>query len=98
MVCQKCEKKLSTLACPDKWKTGSSSGPPPRDTKGSNKSLGKKKASARYNPYAIGCKVCKCPIHTGQGMYCHACAYKKGVCAICGVQVLDTSFYKQSSV
>lgn len=25
------------------------------------------------------------------------CAYKKGICAMCGKQVLDTSSYKQSS-
>ncbi|CAN0852230.1 Cysteine-rich PDZ-binding protein [Linum grandiflorum] len=30
--------------------------------------------------------------------YCHTCAYTKGVCAMCGKQVLDTKTYKQSNV
>lgn len=29
--------------------------------------------------------------------YCHACAYSKGLCAMCGVQILDTKSYKQSN-
>lgn len=36
-------------------------------------------------------------IHQGDGMYCHACAYSKGLCALCGVQILDTKSYKQSA-
>ena len=33
---------------------------------------------ARYNPYQQSCKGCKSPLHAGVGMFCHACAYKKG--------------------
>mmetsp|Transcript_19151 Transcript_19151/g.36666 ORF Transcript_19151/g.36666 Transcript_19151/m.36666 type:complete len:99 (-) Transcript_19151:330-626(-) len=98
MVCTKCEKKLAKLACPDKWKEGSSNAGSSRDTTGKNKAIGKKKVSSRYNPYCQVCKICKQNIHTGDGMYCQACAYKKGVCSLCGVQIMDTTFYKQSNV
>ncbi|KAK3275382.1 hypothetical protein CYMTET_16489 [Cymbomonas tetramitiformis] len=105
MVCAKCEKKLNSkkLACPDPYREGA------REHVGSlakkkvggaaNKALGKNKASAKYNPYAVAkCKICKEPNHQGEGMYCHTCAYKAGVCNLCGVKVLDTTFYKQSAV
>mmetsp|Transcript_46210 Transcript_46210/g.77021 ORF Transcript_46210/g.77021 Transcript_46210/m.77021 type:complete len:100 (-) Transcript_46210:207-506(-) len=98
MVCSKCEKKLASLSCPDKWKDGARNAGSSRDTSGTNKAIGKQKASARFNPYSQGCKICKQPIHqTGGGLYCHGCAYKKGVCSMCGVQVLDTTYYKQSA-
>ncbi|CAM9802569.1 unnamed protein product, partial [Phaeothamnion confervicola] len=29
--------------------------------------------------------------------YCQACAYEKGICAMCGRKVLNTSSYKMSS-
>ena len=29
--------------------------------------------------------------------YCQKCAYHKGLCAMCGKQILDTSKYKQSA-
>ena len=29
--------------------------------------------------------------------YCQECAYKKGICAMCGVKILKTKNYKQSS-
>ncbi|KAL2926836.1 Cysteine-rich PDZ-binding protein [Bienertia sinuspersici] len=38
--------------------------------------------------------ICKQQVHQ-EGKYCHTCAYSKGVCAMCGKQVLDTKFYKQ---
>jgi len=43
------------------------------------------------------CKLCKSALHQ-PGHYCQACSYKKGICAMCGVKILDTKFYKQSSV
>ncbi len=30
--------------------------------------------------------------------YCQECAYKKGICAMCGKKMLKTKNYKQSSV
>ncbi|KAM0049092.1 putative PDZ-binding protein, CRIPT [Helianthus debilis subsp. tardiflorus] len=43
------------------------------------------------------CIICKQQVHQN-GKYCHTCAYSKGVCAMCGKQVLDTKYYKQSNV
>jgi hypothetical protein len=50
----------------------------------------------RYQPYGkSACKLCKSVLHQ-EGLYCHNCAYSKGLCAVCGKQVLDTKMYKQS--
>jgi len=142
-VCEKCEKKLTKVACPEKWKDGTD-----KRKVNQNKLLSKDK---RYTPYAASakCKICKqqaslvclcvyriwgrglygvcacvfaaaapflrlrrrrrrfsCArstwlnnprqVHQGDGMYCHNCAYSKGLCAICGKQVLDVKSYKQS--
>lgn len=93
MVCKKCEKKLAKLACPDKWKEGSTNA-----TVGKGRSLAENKLAkkaARYNPYGSKCELCKSTLHQ-QGKYCHSCAYAKGLCTMCGKQVLDTTSYKQS--
>ncbi|GAU14906.1 hypothetical protein TSUD_46990 [Trifolium subterraneum] len=51
-----------------------------------------------WTPYGTTkCIICKQQVHQ-DGKYCHTCAYSKGVCAMCGKQVLDTKFYKQSNV
>mmetsp|Transcript_17662 Transcript_17662/g.42370 ORF Transcript_17662/g.42370 Transcript_17662/m.42370 type:complete len:98 (-) Transcript_17662:216-509(-) len=96
MVCAKCEKKLSKVICPDKWKDGANNTQESGGRKlNENKLLSKKK---RYAPYTGGskCKICKSSLHQ-QGMYCHGCAYHRGICAMCGKQVLDTTNYKQSA-
>lgn len=37
-------------------------------------------------------------MHVQDGKYCHACAYAKGLCAMCGKQILDNvKTYKQSA-
>ncbi|RYQ93839.1 hypothetical protein Ahy_B09g100068 isoform B [Arachis hypogaea] len=52
----------------------------------------------RWTPYGnTKCIICKQQVHQ-DAKYCHTCAYSKGVCAMCGKQVLDTKFYKQSNV
>jgi hypothetical protein len=62
-----------------------------------NKLLNKDK---RFTPYGAGsskCKICKQQIHQGDGMYCHNCAYSKGLCAMCGKVILENKGqYKQS--
>lgn len=96
MVCEECEAKLSRGACPDPWKSGSRNNNDPSGGKriGENKALGKSYAAHRHNPYAkAACSVCKQPVSQNGGKYCQPCAYSKGVCAICGKQVLDTRFY-----
>ena len=97
MVCSSCEKKLAKLAAPDTWKDGS------RNTAGGKdggRVIGENKAltaarSARYSPYASKCSVCKQSLHQ-QGIYCQTCAYAKGLCSMCGLKVIDTTFYRQS--
>ncbi|XP_059292874.1 uncharacterized protein LOC132623455 [Lycium barbarum] len=96
MVCDKCEKKLSKVIVPDKWKAGASNTTEGGGRKiNENKLLSKKK---RWTPYGnTKCTICKQQVHQ-DGKYCHTCAYSKGVCAMCGKQVLDTKLYKQSNV
>ncbi|KAI9293749.1 hypothetical protein K502DRAFT_305876 [Neoconidiobolus thromboides FSU 785] len=97
MVCKKCEKKLGKVICPDKWKDGARNSSTGKDRKlNENKLLTKKKADS-LNPYAKKCKVCKASVHQTQANYCQGCAYKKGICAMCGKQILDVSMYRQSA-
>ena len=37
-------------------------------------------------------------VHQVNSHYCQECAYKKGICAMCGHKIIDTSKYRQSSV
>ncbi|KAL5700847.1 hypothetical protein ACHQM5_026250 [Ranunculus cassubicifolius] len=100
MVCEKCEKKLTKVIVPDKWKEGASNTTEGGGRKiNENKLLSKKR---RWSPYGTAaattkCIICKQQVHQNS-KYCHTCAYTKGVCAMCGKQVIDTSSYKQSNV
>ena len=99
MVCEKCTKKLGKVITPDTWKEGA------RNTNESggrvineNKALTSKKN--RFNPYTSTfqkCRICKQVVHQSGSYYCQQCAYKKGICCMCGVKVLDTKNYRQSS-
>mmetsp|Transcript_29677 Transcript_29677/g.54417 ORF Transcript_29677/g.54417 Transcript_29677/m.54417 type:complete len:95 (-) Transcript_29677:251-535(-) len=93
MVCTTCEKKLSKLACPEKWKEGDK-----KDSSGrkvnENKLLTKSK---RFQPYGQSkCKICKQALHQ-DGIYCQSCAFAKGLCSLCGKVILDIKSYKQSA-
>ncbi|KAH8920824.1 hypothetical protein BT69DRAFT_1283672 [Atractiella rhizophila] len=47
---------------------------------------------------ALGkCEKCKSTVAKAGAKFCQGCAYKGGVCAMCGKQVLDTTMYKQTS-
>eukprot|EP00965_Chrysotila_dentata_P156726 5178248-Pleurochrysis_carterae.AAC.2 len=95
MVCEDCKSKLSVISAPDPWKDGSrgsSSGSAARKIN-ENKLL---KKGIRANPYGNACKICKLKCQQNCAMYCTICAYAKGLCAICGKQVLDTTMYKMS--
>ena len=94
MVCDDCTKKLSTLSAPDPWKGASSgiAGGAARRVD-ENKALRK---GVRSNPYGNCCKICKMKVQQNHATYCTQCAYAKGICAVCGKQVLDTSMYKMS--
>ncbi|GAX74001.1 hypothetical protein CEUSTIGMA_g1451.t1 [Chlamydomonas eustigma] len=99
MVCSKCEKKLAKNApsAPDPWKAGASNTMAGGGRKiNENKMLSKKD---RYSPYGAAgkkCATCKSMLNK-DGMFCHTCAYTKGVCEMCGVQIQDTKNYKQSN-
>jgi len=95
MVCQKCEKKLATVICPDPWKAGA------RNTneagrKASNTLL-TKKTERMGKTYIRKCRLCKQKLHNA-GYYCQDCAYKKGICCMCGTKVLNIKMYRQSTV
>jgi len=102
MVCSKCEKKLSRGIHQEMWKEGS------RHTlEGGGRALNENKALSakkRWTPYGSSgsgtgggkCKICKTSLHQ-EGIYCQKCAYSKGMCSMCGVQVMDITFYNIGS-
>ncbi|CAI2191155.1 10716_t:CDS:2 [Funneliformis geosporum] len=91
MVCNKCEKKLSKVICPDKWKDGSRNTAVGTDRKLHENKLLSKPGKSRFKPYENKCKICKSRVHQEHAHYCQGCAYKQGICAMCGKQILDTS-------
>ncbi|WFD30486.1 hypothetical protein MSPP1_001507 [Malassezia sp. CBS 17886] len=110
MVCQKCEKLLSKTAAPDPYAgflvaSGSATkargvGGGASAPAGGGRKIGENKllsGANRYSPVGLKCQLCKQPVRQEKATYCQACAYKKGLCAICGKQILDTKRYKQSS-
>jgi hypothetical protein len=97
MVCRDCEKKLDVIVVPDKWKTGARN-TTPQQSLNENKLLSKGIQQARNNPYSQKCTSCSARIHQSGAIYCQACAYKGGLCAMCGKSILDTKNYRQSMV
>lgn len=95
-VAWECEKKLTKVIVPDKWKEGASN-----TTEGGGRKINENKLLSkknRFTPYGKSkCIICKQQLHQ-EAKYCQSCSYKKGVCAMCGKQVLDTKSYKQSNV
>ncbi|KAK8591880.1 hypothetical protein V6N13_062476 [Hibiscus sabdariffa] len=75
MVCEKCQKKLSKVIVPDKWKEGASNTNESGGRKiNENKLLSKKH---RWTPYGnTKCIICKQQVHQ-DAKYCHTCAYSK---------------------
>lgn len=49
-----------------------------------------------WTPVNSKCKTCKSTLHQ-EAKYCQGCAYAKGICAMCGKQILDVTGYKQST-
>ncbi|XP_059086317.1 cysteine-rich PDZ-binding protein-like [Tigriopus californicus] len=99
MVCEKCEKKgkLSKVVTPDPWKSGAYKHAGGK-TLNENKLLTAKRK--RFNPTSVDfpkCKICKSRVHQFGAHYCQECAYKKAICALCGVKLMKTKNYKQSS-
>jgi len=101
MVCEKCEKKgkLGKVIVPDPWKAGSHN-----NTEGGGRKVGENKLLTskknRFNPTQSEfrkCRICKQKVHQPGSHYCQGCAYKKGICAMCGIKIMKTRDYKQSS-
>mmetsp|Transcript_13413 Transcript_13413/g.39201 ORF Transcript_13413/g.39201 Transcript_13413/m.39201 type:complete len:102 (-) Transcript_13413:48-353(-) len=99
MVCSKCEKKLAKLANPDVWREGGRNstmyGKSGGRAVGENMLLKAKKNREKANPYQARCKVCRQSLHQ-DGVYCSACAYKGGFCALCGKEMVDVSMHNQT--
>lgn len=89
---------VSQVIVADPWKAGSSNQTGSGRKVNENKLLTSKKN--RFNPYQDKfdkCRLCKSVVHQPNSKYCQECAYKKGICAMCGVKILKTKDYKQSS-
>merc|ERR1711872_879021 len=99
MVCEK-KGKLGKVITPDPWKAGASNTTKPGGRKvGENKFLTNSKN--RFNPMTSEfkkCRICKQKVHQVGSHYCQPCAYKKGICSMCGVKIINTKGYKQTSV
>ncbi|ESO85660.1 hypothetical protein LOTGIDRAFT_229474 [Lottia gigantea] len=99
MVCEKCQKKLGKVITPDPWKSGARN-----TTEGGGRKVNENKAlsgkKARFSPYGeFGkCRICKSSVHQAGSHYCQGCAYKKGICAMCGKKIIETKNYRQTSV
>ncbi|XP_063868681.1 LOW QUALITY PROTEIN: cysteine-rich PDZ-binding protein-like [Scylla paramamosain] len=102
MVCEKCQKKLGKVITPDTWKDGARNTTESGGRKiNENKLLTSKKN--RFNPCTVSlprfaeCRICRSKVHQPALNFCQGCAYKKGICAMCGKKILDTTNYRQSS-
>lgn len=100
MVCDKCQKKLGKIITPDPWKAGARN-----TTESGGRKVDENKAltsrTSRAAPYQVTsgrCRICKSSVHQRGSHYCQGCAYKKGICAMCGTKILETKNYRQSSV
>jgi len=96
MVCEKCKAKLSPLNTAAVWKEGATNTIEAGGTRAKNTLLYHKRAK-RDEPVGRRCGICQSPLAFPAATYCHDCAFKKGICSICGRQVLDTTFYKMSN-
>jgi protein-arginine kinase activator protein McsA len=94
MVCESCAKSLTRLAAPDP--TSRAAATSSLGGVGAQRRLAQNKLAsrnARANPYASACKACGLKTQQHNAKYCSSCAYTKGLCPVCGKQVLDTSSY-----
>ncbi|KAK4289841.1 hypothetical protein Pmani_012578 [Petrolisthes manimaculis] len=99
MVCEKCQIKLGKVITPDTWKAGARN-----TTEGGGRKINENKLLTskknRFNPYTTTfaeCRICRTKVHQAGSHFCQGCAYKKGICAMCGKKILNTKSYCQSS-
>lgn len=93
-MCEKCTAKLGSIVVPDKWKDGALN--IIDDVTGKNKAgdrrVGSNALAARMSKSMAGdvarpCRICKTKVQQAHAHYCSACAYSKGICAMCGHKV-----------
>jgi hypothetical protein len=87
MVCGKCEKKLTTVVVPDKWKDGAlniiddTTGASKTGVRklGANTLIAKRSGVAKSaDIVARPCRICRCKVQQPHAHYCQGCAYSKG--------------------
>ncbi|XP_037960946.1 cysteine-rich PDZ-binding protein [Teleopsis dalmanni] len=96
MVCEKCASKLSKIATSDPF-SGS-------QLKAGGRKVNENKAlsAAKDRLQSVSkilppCRICRQKVHQSGSHYCQSCAYKKGICAMCGKRLLNTKYYNQSA-
>ena len=95
MVCDSCQLKVGNKSSSsnEKWKEATRSSL--KVIGKTNKALNAKKVSSQYIPNESVCRICKSKVLLNM-FYCNDCAYKKGICTMCGKKVMDTSMHKMS--
>ena len=98
MVCKKCEKKLTPNITPDKWKDGAVNIATGSAGRRLNENKLLTKGINAFNPMGLDrkCKLCSKKVHDPKHNYCQPCAYKKGICAMCGTQIADITLQRQT--
>lgn len=95
MVCQDCERKLSKVIVPDKWKDGARNTTGGEDggraTSYRNSLLQVRGKEQRFQAGVRACRICRSKV-AQDAHYCQECAFHKGICAMCGKRVDDLRF------
>ena len=60
-----------------------------------NKALERLKTDEKWIPKKTICRICKSKTQVNMN-FCNDCAHKKGICAMCGKKVVDTSMHKMT--
>jgi hypothetical protein len=95
MVCTSCAQKKKAVACPDPWREGARDAAKSETRKlNENKLLGGKKLGTPFTKKTCG----NCKQQIQEGLFCGPCSHKKGLCSMCGKQINDTKFHKNSNV
>lgn len=95
MVCEKCSLKLKHVATPDPWKMGGRTDSTDTASSSGGRKINENKAltaSKFNNPISKNkkCRICAAKLHQEMAHYCQGCAYKKGICAMCGKKIQST--------
>ncbi|CAG9797419.1 unnamed protein product [Chironomus riparius] len=99
MVCEKCELKLKHVATADPFKKGNTLKEKAGTSSGRAINENKALSAKRYDPMTgiRKCRICQAKMHQEGAHYCQTCAFKKGICSMCGKKILNTKSYRQST-